>query len=189
MRIRAFFLTAFVLLCGCATKSVSIDPSQDIDAGVCKWAFTGSMNYEATSKGQGTAKSYKCTLGSATIYRYTADRSGWTDSKDDLLAMVRMNHPGIVQSYKNNGVTAEAAVLAAKNGQFYVINGKSVAAVRYDLRDAKGNKSTSYLFLTADAGEILKYRISYADYNKDFTTDVSLALLLKSIPPASESGK
>lgn len=187
MRLTSLLFSAFLLLSGCATKTASIDPAQDIDAGVCNWAFTGSADFEATSKGQGSAKSYKCHLGSATIYRYTAGRSDWTDGKDDLLTMIKMNHSGIAQGYKNNGITSEAFVLTAQNGQHYLINGKNVAAMRYDLRDAKGNKSTSFLFLTADAGEILKYRITFADYNKDFLTSVSLALLRQSVPKSATS--
>lgn len=174
-------LAVVALASGCATTKVSVDSTQDIDGGICQWEFTGAIDFESKQKGGGTAKNYQCILGNATIYRYNLGRTDWKAGTKEFTNLTVMTVKEILQGYKGKGVEANYVAVGAKNGTNFVIHDKPLDSVRFDLKDVGGRKSTSYLFLAEEGGEIIKYRISYGGTNTDFLEKVSLMLLIKTL--------
>lgn len=176
-------LALLLTLSGCSVLGpASLDASRDIRAGVCRWKFTGETDFESKAPGAGKGSSYDCLLGHATIYRYTLGRQDWavgTPAFDEALKAAAAEALG---NYRSKGVTVAAHAIGAGDTGIAEIKGRKFKGYRFDVSQGNSAGIASYLLMTVENGELLKYRVTFTLPQSKGQAQVLLMLVKASLP-------
>lgn len=176
-------LALLLTLTGCsAFGPASLDSSRDLRTSVCRWKLVAETDYESTAAGGGKSSSYSCFMGHATIYRYTLGRQDWavgTPAFDEALKAAAAEAMG---NYRKAGVTAAAYVIGDGDTGDAEIKGRRFKGYRFDLTKGPGSGVASYLLMTVENGELLKYRVTFITPRSNGQAQILLMLVKASLP-------